>query len=86
MVYPSRHKSGGALQNQGVVFGGFADFQKSAAFCGAGGIPLSLVRVDSLERAKVLPCPFNNFAVFYRGEFQTVNLLDEAGIRRLLKK
>ena len=60
--------------------------EKIAAFCGAHGIPLTLIRVDSLERAKALPCPFNNFAVFYRGEFQTVNLLDEAGIRRLLKK
>ena len=60
--------------------------EKIAAFCGTHGIPLTLIRVDSLERAKALPCPFNNFAVFYRGEFQTVNLLDEAGIRRLLKK
>ena len=60
--------------------------EKIAAFCEAGGIPLSLVRVDSLAQAKALPCPFNNFAVFYRGRFQTVNLLDEAAVRRLLKK
>ena len=60
--------------------------EKIAAFCEAGGIPLSLVRVDSLAQAKALPCPFNNFAVFYRGQFQTVNLLDEAAVRRLLKK
>ena len=60
--------------------------EKIAAFCEAGGIPLSLVRVDSLAQAKALPCPFNNFAVFYRGQFQTVNLLDEAAVRRILKK
>lgn len=60
--------------------------EKIAAFCEAGGIPLSLVRVDSLAQAQALPCPFNNFAVFYRGQFQTVNLLDEAAVRRLLKK
>ena len=60
--------------------------EKIAAFCEAGGIPLSLVRVDSLAQAQALPCPFNNFAVFYRGQFQTVNLLDEAAVRRLLNK
>ena len=35
--------------------------------------------------AKALPCPFNNFAVFYGGKFQTVNLLDGAVVRRILQ-
>ena len=29
---------------------------------------------------------FNNYAVFYGGAFQTVNLLDAASLRRLLKR
>ena len=29
---------------------------------------------------------FNNWAVFYRGKFVTVNLLDAAALKRLLKK
>ena len=60
--------------------------ERVRALCADGGIPLTLIRVDSLELAKALPCPFNSFAVFYRGAFQTVNLLDEAALRRILRK
>ena len=45
-----------------------------------------LIPVDSLQRAKELPGVFNNWAVFYRGWLETVNLLDEAGLKRLLSK
>ena len=54
--------------------------------CEDSGVPLSLVRVDTLQKAKELPCVFNNWAVFYKGEFVTVNLLDDAALQRLLKK
>ena len=47
--------------------------------------PYTLVSVDTLEKAKSLPCVFNNWAVFYRGRFVTVNLLDAAALKRLLK-
>ena len=55
-------------------------------YCRANGVPLSLVRVDTLQKAKALPCVFNNWAVFYKGKFETVNLLDDAALQRLLKK
>ena len=54
--------------------------------CGELGVPCSLVQVDTLEKAKSLPCVFNNCAVFYDGVFQTVNLPDAAWLRRLLKR
>ena len=54
--------------------------------CGELGVPYSLVQVDTLEKAKSLPCVFNNCAVFYDGVFQTVNLPDAAYLRRLLKR
>ena len=41
---------------------------------------------DHLEQAKALPCVFNNWAVFYRGQFQTVNLLDIPTLERILKR
>ena len=49
-------------------------------------VPYTLIPVDALEKAKSLPCVFNNWAVFYRGNFVTVNLLDAAALKRLLKK
>ena len=35
--------------------------------CREKGIPVSFIPVDTLEKAKSLPCVFNNFAVFYGG-------------------
>ena len=55
-------------------------------YCEEHGVPLSLIPVESLEQAKHLPCVFNNWAVFYRGTFQTVNLLDSTALERLLKQ
>lgn len=47
-------------------------------YCEEQGVPLTLIRVDTLEQAKNLPCVFNNWAVFYKGSFETVNLLLDA--------
>ena len=54
-------------------------------YCQANGVPVSLIQVDTLEKAKNLPCVFNNYGVFYKGEFVTVNLLDKASLQRILK-
>ena len=39
-----------------------------------------------LETAKNLPCVFNNFAVFFNGEFVTVNQIDGATAEKIIKK
>ena len=54
--------------------------------CGELGAPCTLIPVDTLEKAKNLPGVFNNWAVFYQGRFVTVNLLDAAALKRLLKQ
>lgn len=53
--------------------------------CAEKVVPCDIVCVDSLEAAKALPCAFNNFALFYNGKLQTVNLPDAALLRRILK-
>jgi len=55
-------------------------------YCETNGIRSSLIQVDTLQKAKRLPCVFNNWGVFYKGKFQTVNLLDVAFLKRILKK
>lgn len=56
-------------------------------YCEEKGVPVSLVQVDTLEKVKELPCVFNNWGVFYKGEFETVNLLlDVKNLERILKK
>ncbi|SHH80239.1 GNAT family N-acetyltransferase [Clostridium intestinale] len=55
-------------------------------YCEMNEVPVSLNQVDTLQRAKTLPCVFNNWAVFYKGNFETINLLDIAYLKRILKK
>lgn len=55
-------------------------------YCEEKNVPVTFVRVDTLEKAKALPCVFNNWGVFYKGKFETVNLLDAAYLERILKK
>lgn len=55
-------------------------------YCKKQGIPAHFVCVDSLGQAKELPCPFNNWAVFYDRKFQTVNQIDGPALERILKK
>lgn len=56
-------------------------------YCDTNGVPLSLIQVDTLRKAKELPSVFNNWAVFYKGVFLTVNLLlDVSYLERILKK
>ena len=55
-------------------------------FCEKTDIPAEFVLVDTLEMAKKLPCPFNNWAVFCGGRFQTVNQLDGPALERLARQ
>lgn len=51
-------------------------------YCGKNNIPLHLFAVDTLEKAKNLPCVFNNWAVFYNGCFKTHHLLNETYLKK----
>lgn len=54
--------------------------------CETNDISISLIQVDTLQKAKELPCVFNNWAVFYKGKFVTVNLLEITYLKRILDK
>lgn len=60
--------------------------EKIKRYCEANAIPLSLIRVDTLQQAKALPCVFNNWAVFYKGKLQTINILDITALERIRKR
>lgn len=55
-------------------------------YCEHNCIKLDLIKVDTLEKAKNVPCVFNNWAVFYNGKFQTVHLLNEGYLKKILDK
>ncbi len=56
-------------------------------YCEMNDVSASFIQVDTLQKAKELPCVFNNWGVFYKGNFETVNLLlDVEYLKRILKK
>ncbi len=60
--------------------------EKLKTFCAEKDIDAKFILVNSLETAKNLPCVFNNFAVFFNGEFVTVNQIDGATAEKIIKK
>ena len=55
-------------------------------YCKEHAVEVQLIVVDSLEKAKTLPCIFNNWAVFYNGKFETVHLLNEGYLKKMLER
>ncbi len=56
-------------------------------YCAEHAVSASFIHVDTLQKAKALPGVFNNWGVFYKGQFETVNLLlDIKTLERILKK
>ena len=64
----------------------YQSLQQVERYCSENALPVSFRLVDTLEKAKNLPCVFNNYGVFYQGRFQTVNLLDSAAVKRILRR
>ena len=60
--------------------------EKLREYCAAKDIPAQFVHVDTLEKAKSLPCAFNNRAVFYDGKLVAVNQIDAAALEKLRQK
>lgn len=65
----------------------YQNVEQIKEYCKENKIPVSLIQIDTLQKAKGLPCVFNNWGVFYQGKFVTVNLvLDLAYLKRILKR
>ena len=62
----------------------YQNIEMIARYCEMNDLPISLIQVDTLQKTKGLPCVFNNFAVFYKGVFETVNLLNIDYLKRII--
>ena len=60
--------------------------ETTKSYCEMHNISLSLNKIDTLDKAKKIPCVFNNYCIFYGGKFQTVNLLDITSIKKIIEK
>lgn len=59
--------------------------EKLRAYCAEKSLPARFIHIDTLARAKALPCVFNNWAVFYGGKFVTVNQIDGPALEKILR-
>lgn len=50
------------------------------------GIGYSFILVDDIDMAKKLPCVFNNWAIFFKGEFLTHKIINGKTLGKLLDK
>lgn len=57
-----------------------------ARYCVLNNVEYNFELVDSVEKAKTLPCPFNNIAVFYKGKLQTTNMPDIHALDKMVRK
>ena len=48
-------------------------------------IPLNIIKIDTLESAKEVPCIFNNWANFYKGKFISNTILNTNSFKKLIK-
>lgn len=53
-------------------------------FATENNVPLNFVKVDTLEKAKNVPCVFNNWANFYKGKFISNTILNANSFKKLL--
>lgn len=49
-------------------------------------IKINFIKVDTLEKAKNVPCIFNNWANFYKGKFISNTILNANSFEKLISK
>lgn len=49
-------------------------------------IKINFIKVDTLEKAKNMPCIFNNWANFYKGKFISNTILNVNSFEKLISK
>lgn len=49
-------------------------------------IKINFIKIDSLEKAKSVPCIFNNWANFYKGKFISNTILNANSFEKLINK
>ena len=48
-------------------------------------IKINFIKIDNLEKAKTIPCIFNNWANFYKGKFISNTILNANSFEKLIK-
>ena len=61
------------------------EVKELAEYAKENNIKINFIKVDTLEKAKEVPCIFNNWANFYKGEFISNTILNANSFAKLIK-
>lgn len=61
------------------------EIEELKAYAKENQIPLNVIKIDTLEKAKEVPCVFNNWANFYKGKFISNTILNANSFEKLIK-
>ena len=61
------------------------EVEELSSYAKEKNIKLTFIKIDSLEKAKNIPCIFNNWANFYKGKFISNTILNANALEKLLK-
>ena len=61
------------------------EVKELSAYAKENNVKINFIKVDTLEKAKNVPCLFNNWANFYKGEFVSNTILNANAFEKLIK-
>lgn len=61
------------------------EVKELSTYAKENGIDLHLIRIDTLEKAKQVPCVFQNWANFYHGKFISNTILNANAFKKLVQ-
>ncbi len=62
------------------------EVKEQSDYAKENNITINFIKMDSLEKAKNAPCVFNNWTIFYKGEFVSNTILNAASFEKLFKQ
>ena len=62
------------------------EVQELSKYAKDNNIKINFIKIDTLEKAKKVPCVFNNWANFYKGKFISNSILSVNSFLKLLNK
>lgn len=62
------------------------EIQELTEYSKKNNIKINFIKIDSLEKAKNVPCIFNNWANFYKGKFISNTILNANSYEKLINK
>ncbi len=61
------------------------EVKELSKYANENNIKINFVKIDALDKARNIPCIFNNWANFYKGKFISNTILNVNSFEKLIK-